>query len=163
MTGIPVPEITWTRFEPQETNPEGINNDGVKFSISNAVSEGEFDLQILTSTLTISNVDKSDELMYQCSGDNSVENLIDAISTSTAPLTVQGILSSVYLSVPTLSVCLPVSLCFLLSLCLTVSLYLYLYLCLCLSPCLSLWFLLFLYLYLCLSLCLSLFVSLSLF
>ena len=114
MTGIPVPEITWTRFEPEGTNPEDINNDGVKFSISNAVSEEEFDLQILTSTLTILNVDKSDELMYQCSGDNGVENLIDAVSTSTASLIVQGIyrcLSLLCLSLLCLSLLCPYSVC----------------------------------------------------
>ena len=44
----------------------------------------------VTSMLSISNVNKSDETMYTCSSENGVRNIINVMSTAASQLTVQG-------------------------------------------------------------------------
>ena len=89
VSGIPQPNITWSRIESgQEIK---LNSDLDKFRIlSPEVSSGDFGLITVTSTLTISNLIISDELTYRCSGENGVENAIEAVNVSSANLTVQG-------------------------------------------------------------------------
>ena len=87
VSGIPQPNITWSRIE----SGQEINSDLDKFNISSPeVSIGDFGLITVTSTLTISNLIISDELTYRCSGENGVKNAIEAVSVSSANLTVQG-------------------------------------------------------------------------
>ena len=89
MSGIPQPNITWSRIESgQEIQ---LNSDLDKFSISSPeVSIGDFGLITVNSNLTISDLNVSDELTYSCRGENGVYNAIEAVSVSSANLTVQG-------------------------------------------------------------------------
>lgn len=50
----------------------------------------ESNLDVVSSTLEITNLHKSDEGQYTCTGENGVENLIGALDRSSAYLVVQG-------------------------------------------------------------------------
>lgn len=91
VSGIPKPNITWSRFR-TESKITDLQNDETKFLISESEDKGRLGLVVVTSTIMIQNANKSDELYYRCTGVNGVANLIDAKSSSTATLKVQGTL-----------------------------------------------------------------------
>ena len=89
--GIPKPNIIWSRFR-TESEITDLQHDGSKFNISELEDKGQLGLVVVNSTIVILNANKSDELYYRCTGVNGVTNLIDAKSSSTATLKVQGTL-----------------------------------------------------------------------
>ena len=91
VSGIPRPNITWYRYQSSPVNKTAVIDDDIKFNITESHVIGNFNLVSVTSILTILDADKSDEQSYQCVGRNGVKNAIDASSSSTAFLTVQGI------------------------------------------------------------------------
>ena len=97
ISGIPRPSITWYRYQSSPVNRTEVTSDGAKFNITNTYEIGDYSLQLVTSTLTIFDADKSDELFYQCVGNNDIENFINTPSDSTAFLTIQGMDSCVYM------------------------------------------------------------------
>ena len=90
VSGIPRPNITWYRYQLSPENKAAVIDDDVKFDITESHVIGDFNLVSVTSILTVLDADKSDEQFYQCDGMNGVPNVIDAPSSSTAFLTVQG-------------------------------------------------------------------------
>lgn len=91
VSGIPKPNIIWSRFR-TESKITDLQHDGSKFNISELEDKGQLGLVVVNSTIVILNANKSDELYYRCTGVNGVTNLIDAKSSSTATLKVQGTL-----------------------------------------------------------------------
>ena len=91
VSGIPRPNITWYRYRSSPENKAAVIADDVEFDITESHVIGDFNLTSVTSILTVLNASKSDEQFYQCVGMNGVMNVIDAPSSSTAFLTIQGV------------------------------------------------------------------------
>ena len=84
-TGIPPPEVVWTFTV-------GSISSVIAANTANISSTGLSDSQLpaVQSTLFIPNIVKSNEGQYTCLGINNVTNLIDAVNTTSANITVQG-------------------------------------------------------------------------
>lgn len=88
--GIPAPNVTWYR---QESNGSevSIEDDGGKYDIlDTSATENTTNLIVITSTLTIRDLNVTDQLTYRCHGENGVENAIGADNDATASLIVQS-------------------------------------------------------------------------
>ena len=83
--GTPTPTIVWNRYISNEI--ETLERDNDKFLIQEDVS---FDKRTSTSALTVNDLIKDDEGMYECLGINQVDNLIGAVDSSQALITIQG-------------------------------------------------------------------------
>ena len=84
-TGTPTPTIVWNRYISDEI--ETLERDNDKFLIQEDVS---LDKRTSTSELTVNDLIKNDEGTYECLGINQVDNLIGAVDSSQAFITIQG-------------------------------------------------------------------------
>ncbi len=91
-TGLPSPQVRWIRVNTLNETEE-LDNSVTRTSIATVRHDREPELGAVNSTLEITNLEKSDEGQYVCTGINRVDNLIDAINYSTAYLTIQGCFS----------------------------------------------------------------------
>ena len=82
-TGTPTPIINWIK------SPNTLLRQSQRINIEYEKSENG---RIAVSYLTINDLVKDDEETYMCVGINGVENLINAVDTSQAFVTVQGII-----------------------------------------------------------------------
>ncbi len=88
-TGLPSPQVRWIRVNTLNETEE-LENSVTRTSIATVRHDREPELGAVNSTLEITNLEKSDEGQYICTGINGVDNLIDAVDYSTAYLTIQG-------------------------------------------------------------------------
>ncbi len=81
-TGTPPPKINWIKV-PANTLLEESGRITIEYMKANNGRSA-------VSYLTVTDLVKDDEGTYMCEGINGVENLIDAVNTSQAFVTVQG-------------------------------------------------------------------------
>lgn len=82
-TGTPSPVINWIRNGIKLTESRQIQIDYTAKASENGTVTA-------VSNLTVTNLAKSDEGTYTCVGINGVDNLINAINSSSAFITIQG-------------------------------------------------------------------------
>ena len=85
-TGTPTPAINWIKISPftnEETLVQSSSRRTVEYETD---STGRYS----QSTLTIADLVKDDEGTYRCIGINYVDNLIGAVNSSEAFITIQG-------------------------------------------------------------------------
>ncbi len=82
-SGTPMPDIVWTMTSYLLSEME--LRESSKINIVSLKDE-----RLASSILTITNLVKNDEGTYKCVGINNVDNLINAIDSSEAFVTVQG-------------------------------------------------------------------------
>ena len=85
-SGTPAPNIVWTMTSYLLADMTEMElRESSKISIVSSKDE-----RLASSILTITNLVKNDEGTYKCVGINNVDNLINAIDSSEAFMTVQG-------------------------------------------------------------------------
>jgi len=77
--GIPTPNVTWRDGSGSIIEPGG------RLTISNSLNQS-----VVVSTLAISRVQESNEMIYTCLAENGVTNLVGAQDTATVELIIRG-------------------------------------------------------------------------
>ena len=80
--GIPTPNVTWTDGSGSIIVPGG----GLTINFTGSLHNG----LVVVSTLAISSVQQSNEMIYTCLAENRVANLVGAQDTATVELIIRG-------------------------------------------------------------------------
>ena len=86
-SGLPAPLVEWTVMD-RLTGEIEVLASSERVSISETSSFS--DVFLTSSTITIDNLEPTDEAGYNCTGKNGVTNFIAAVDYSSAFITVQG-------------------------------------------------------------------------